>query len=143
MEATLQTRGRPILSHGRARQMVMADALVNVAGAILLWATSSTWASTFALDSTTSVRILGVLFLVIGIECALTARRDPMPRLWLWGLALVDAVFAVFAVTTALTAADADGWGRWVLAIVGDAALLAGVVKAYTASRLSKNVVDE
>jgi len=118
------------------RPIIAIDGIVNVMGAIVLWAGSSAWASAFGLENTLPVIALGAVFLVNGVGYGLTARRPVMPTGWLRGLAAVDFVFGAGALAiAAIDPTNADDWARWVLSGVGDAALVVGVVKAYGASR--------
>ncbi len=140
MSTSLASRRRSIYSEALVRRVVALDALVNVAGAGVLWAGVGAWKSAFGLTTALPVIALSVLFFVNGIECWTTARREHLAPAWLWGLAAVDGAFGAFGLLVAASdPTGADMWARWLLAAVADAALIVGAVKGYAAYRIARD----
>lgn len=125
------------------RKALRADAILNIAGAVVLVAGAPTWASVLGLDQTWPIFAFAVLFLVNGTEIWMTSRSERLNAGWLWGLAAVDFAFTAFALAVAVTdPLGAETWARWTLALIGDAAAVTGILKSYGASRLAPTPVS-
>lgn len=139
MSTSVATGRRALYSEPVIRTVVVVDAIVNILAAAVLFAGATAWKSAFGLETSIPVVVLAVVFLVNGIECWITGRRDTMTSTSLWVLAGVDVAFALFALVVAVTdPTGAEVWARWAMAAIGDAALVVGAIKAYGAHRLAR-----
>lgn len=144
MSTTAWAPSRSVDRDKLLRRVIAFDAAANVVGAAALWAGSSGWTSAFGrLGSPRVVVALGVLFLINGVECWMTARRPLMPARSLWALAAVDLIFGAAALLFAVTnPTGAETWGRWAAASAGDAAVVVGAIKGYGAYRTRLSAGD-